>query len=87
MDAFQWFTDNLDIIHEDVFMRSFFQSLHRDVGFWFRGLKADSIYSWNTSHDVFLRYWGVNKSYDQFRSELYGLKRENNEGTLCMMYS
>jgi hypothetical protein len=33
MVSFEWFTDLLQIIHEDVFMRTFFQYLQGDVGF------------------------------------------------------
>ena len=42
-------------------------------------LKAYSIGSWEELHDVFLKYWGKNKSYDQFLSEFYSLKREKDE--------
>ena len=42
-------------------------------------MKADSIGSWEELHDVSLKYWGKNKSYDQFLSKFYSLKRENDE--------
>ena len=59
-------------MHEDVVMRLFLKS--------FGGyLKADSIGLWEELHDVFLKYWGKNKSYDQFLSQFYSLKRENDE--------
>ena len=60
-------------------MRLFSKSFAGDAGFWFRNLKADSIGSWEVLHDVFLKYWGKNKYYDQFLSEFYSLKRENDE--------
>ena len=66
-------------MHEDVVMRLFSKSFSGDAGFWFRNLKADSIGSWEELHDVFLKYWGKNKSYDQFLFEFYSLKRENDE--------
>ena len=66
-------------MHEDVVMRLFLKSFAGDAGFWFRNLKDDSIGSWEELHDVFLKYWGKNKSYDQFLSEFYSLKRENDK--------
>ena len=66
-------------MHEEVVMRLFSKSFVGDVGFWFRNLKADSIGSWEELHDVFFKYWGKNKSYDQFLSKFYSLKRENDE--------
>ena len=66
-------------MHEDVVMRLFSKSFAADVGFWFRNLKDVSIGSWEELHDVFLKYWGKNKSNDQFLSKFYSLKRENDE--------
>jgi hypothetical protein len=43
MGAFQDFTHNLFMEHDDVFMRLFVQTLERDVRKWFRGLLATSI--------------------------------------------
>ena len=60
-------------------MRLFLKSFARDAGFWFQNLKLDWIGSWEELHDLFLKYWGENKSYDQFISEFYSLKRENDE--------
>jgi len=79
MDAFERFTDLLEIINEDVLMRSFCQSVHIDARLWFRNVEADSIISWIDLHDVFLRFWGENKSYDQYLTELYALKRRRDE--------
>ena len=62
-------------------MRLFSKSFAGDAGFWLRNLKADSIGSWEELHDVFLKYWGKNISYDQFLSEFYSLKGENDEPT------
>jgi hypothetical protein len=63
MEAFECFTNNLEIIHEDVFMRTFSQSLHRNARIWFRNLKVDSIGSWIDFHDCFMIYWSEKKSY------------------------
>ena len=60
-------------------MRLFSKSFAGDAGFWFQNLKADSIGSWEELHDVFFKYWGKNKSYDQFLTEFYSLKRENDD--------
>jgi hypothetical protein len=79
MDAFQCFTDNFEIIHEDVFMRTFFQSLQGDAQLWFEHLGIDSVSSWNDLHNVFLRCWGKNKSYEQYLSEFYAMKKRRNE--------
>jgi hypothetical protein len=56
MVSFEWFTDILQIIHEDVFMITFFQSLSGDAVFWFINLKYDSISSWTDLCNVILRY-------------------------------
>jgi hypothetical protein len=79
MVFFERLTDLLQIIHEDVFMRNLSQSLHGDVGQWFRHLEANSIGSWTDFHDAFLKYWGENKSFDQYLTDLYVLRREDDE--------
>jgi hypothetical protein len=79
MEAFECFTDNFEIIHEDVFVRTFSQYLHGNARLWFRNLKADSIGSWAYFHDLFLRYWGENKSYEQYLSEFSAMKRRRDE--------
>jgi hypothetical protein len=79
MVSFEWFTDLLQIVHEDVFMRNFSQSLHGDVGQWFRHLEVNSIGSWTEFHDAFMKYWGENKSFDQYLTDFYALRREDDE--------
>ena len=71
MEAFEMFKNILQIIHDDVFMRSFCQYLKRDARVWSKNLKVDSIGSWVDFHDDFLRYWGERKSYEQYLSEFY----------------
>jgi len=68
MVSFEWFTDLLQMIHEDVFMRTFFQYLYGNTGFWFRNFKVYSISSWIDLHNVLLRYWGEKKSFEQYLS-------------------
>ena len=41
--------------------------------------EVDSISSWTILHNVFLRYWGENKSFEQYLSEFYTLRREKDE--------
>jgi hypothetical protein len=79
MVAFEQLTDLLQIIHEDVFTRTFSQSLHGDVGQWFRHLEANSIGSWTEFHDVFMKYCGENKSFDQYLTDFYALRKEDDE--------
>jgi hypothetical protein len=66
IESFERFTDLFEIMHEDVFMRTFCQSLQGDVRIWFKNLGADLVSSWVYLCDVFLRYWGEKKSYDQY---------------------
>ena len=68
LEYFRNFIDNFEIVHEDIVMRIFSKSLAGDAGFWFRNLKANSIGSSIDLHNVFFKYWGKNKFYDQFLS-------------------
>jgi hypothetical protein len=77
MEAFECLANNFEIIHEDVFMRTFSQSLHEDARLWFRNLKVDSIGSLAYFHDLFLRYWGENKFYENFLSDFSAMKRRD----------
>ena len=85
LEYFHNFIDNFEIVDEDIVMRIFSKSLARDVGIRFRNLKSNSIGSWGDLHDVFFKYWGKTKSYDQFLSELYGLKRDNDEPSINLI--
>ena len=73
LGSFHNFIDNCEIVHEDIVMRLFSKYFGGDVGFWFQNLKVDSIGFWEELHDVFLKYWGKNKSNDQFLFEFYSL--------------
>ena len=57
---FYAYVDTLNIEHEDVWIRVFFQSLESDVKKWFRSLTAGSIIGIETLDDTFLRKWGDN---------------------------
>jgi hypothetical protein len=65
VEAFQNFIDQFEIVHEDVTMRLFSKSFLGDV-VWFKGLGADSIGSWVELYNNFLKWWGENKSLDQY---------------------
>jgi hypothetical protein len=77
--SFQNFIDNLEIMHEDVVMRLFSKSLVGDVALWFKNLEVGSIGSWDELYGAFSRYWGGNKSFDQYLTEFYALRREKDE--------
>jgi hypothetical protein len=74
LGAFENFVDQLEIVHEDVTMRLFSKSLFGDV-VWFKGLGADFIGSWIELCNAFLRYWGENKSLDQYLAHFNALMR------------
>jgi hypothetical protein len=76
---FENFIDNFQIIHEDVVTRIFCKSLFGDASVWFRNLEVGSISSWTDLRNVFLRYWGENKSFEQYLSDLCALRREQDE--------
>jgi hypothetical protein len=71
--TFENFVDNFEIIHEDVVMRIFCKSLFGDVALWFRNMESFSICSCTDFYGAFLRYWGENKSFDQYLTEFNAL--------------
>jgi hypothetical protein len=79
LEAFENFIDNFQIMHKDVVTRIFCKYLFGYASLWFRNLEVDSISSWTVLRNVFLRYWGENKSFEQYLSEFYTLIREHNE--------
>jgi hypothetical protein len=79
IEAFEDFIFNFEIMHVDVILRLFSKSLAQDVTLWFRNMKACSIFSWTDLHRVFLRYWGENKSIDQYLIELNNMRRGKEE--------
>ena len=79
LGAFEYFVDNFEILHEDVVMRLFLKSLVGDAAFWFRNLEAHSICSWTEFYNSFSRYWGENKSFNQYLFEFSFFKKKRNE--------
>jgi hypothetical protein len=79
LEAFENFIDQFEIVHDDVNMRLFFNSLFGDVAIWFRSLRAHSICSWINLSNVFLNNWGENKYFDQYLTEFHDLRRGEEE--------
>jgi hypothetical protein len=79
LGAFENFVDQFEIVHEDVTMRLFSKSLFGDVALWFKGLGVDSIGSWIELCNAFLKYWGENKSFDQYLVDFNVLRRGEEE--------
>eukprot|EP01018_Ginkgo_biloba_P034759 Gb_09446 [translate_table: standard] len=82
MTAFQDFTDNLFIEHDDVYMRFFVQTLEGDVKKWFRDLTTNSIDSWETFKVSFMRQWGKKRDHLYYLTEFGALKKKNSESVL-----
>ena len=59
LGAFENFIDQFEIIHDDVTMRLFSNSLSGDVAMWFRCLEAGFIGSWNKLCHAFLKGWVI----------------------------
>ena len=68
--AFEHFTDIFEVEYDDVYMRSFSESLEWDAKEWFRNLKPDSISTSKDHRDIFLKFWGERKSWDQHLSRV-----------------
>jgi hypothetical protein len=79
LGAFENFIDQFEIVHDDVTMRLFSKSLFGDVVVWFRSLGVDSIGSWIELSNDFLKYWGENKSFDQYLADFHDLRRGEEE--------
>ena len=79
MEAFDNFIDQFEIVHDDVNISLFSNSLFGDAAIWFRSLRAHSICSWIKISDIFLNHWGENKYFDQYLNEFHGLRRGEQE--------
>jgi hypothetical protein len=79
LEAFERFVDQFEIVHDDVSMRLFSQSMFGDVVVWFICLEASSIGSWTELCHAFLKCWGENKSLDQYWFEFNALRRGEEE--------
>ena len=76
---FYAYADNLNIEHEDVWMRAFVQSLEADVRKWFRSLTASSITRIEVLDDTFSRKWGGKKDFLYYITEFGAIKRNEGE--------
>jgi hypothetical protein len=79
IQGFEHFLDLFEVEHVDVCLRAFSQSLQGDVKEWFRHLQPESISSWDELKDVFLKFWGERKSWDQYVAEFHAMKRHKEE--------
>jgi hypothetical protein len=79
LQDFEHFIDLFEVEHDDVCMRAFSQSLQGDAKEWFRNLQPESISSWEELKDVFLKFWGERKSWDQHLAEFHAMKRQRDE--------
>jgi hypothetical protein len=79
VEAFENFVGQFEIAHDDVSMRLFSNSLFGDVVVWFKCLGADSIGSWVELCNAFLKWWGENKSLDQYWDDFNALRRGEEE--------
>lgn len=79
LGAFENFIDNFEMVHEDVVLRLFSKSLVGDAALWFKNIEAGSIGSWAELYDAFSRYWGENRSFDQYLIDFCTLKRGKEE--------
>ena len=77
--AFYSYADNLNIEHEDVWMRVFVQSLDGKVRKWFRGLAPGSIAGIEALDSVFLRQWGDRKDFMYYMTKFGSLKKMEGE--------
>jgi hypothetical protein len=77
--AFENFVYRFEIVHEYVTMRLFSKSLCGEAAFWFKGLGDDSISSWTELYYAFSKYWGENKSFDQYLADFHVLRRKEDE--------
>jgi hypothetical protein len=53
-----YFTDNLLVEHDDVFMRIVFQTLEGDVWKWLRDIPIASIDRYHDIESAFMKQWG-----------------------------
>jgi len=79
IQGFDHFIGLFEIDHEDVCMRAFSRSLKGNTKEWFKNLQPETISSWEELKNVFLKFWGRNKSLDLQLTEFYALKSQSNE--------
>ena len=57
------------------------RTLEGEVRKWFRGLPADSLNSWHTLEQSFVRKWGEKRDHLYFLAEFVALEKNNGETT------
>jgi hypothetical protein len=76
LESFYSFTDDHVIMHEDVWMRIFIQSLKGEAGKWFRTLPPRSVNGIKALDNAFSRQWGDKKDFMYYMTEFGSLKRK-----------
>ena len=79
LDAFLNYMDDLNIVHRDVFMRLFVQSLEGEPRKSFKSLAPNSIASWDDLENWFHIAWGEKKDYQYYLSEFTALRKLETE--------
>ena len=79
LDAFQNYMEDLNIQHEDIYMRLFVQSLEGEPRKSFRNLASGSINTWEALESWFYIAWGEKKDYQYYLSEFAALKKTDTE--------
>jgi hypothetical protein len=59
IQAFEYSIDIFEIEYDDVFLRTFSQSLQGNSKEWFKHLQPKSISSWEELKENFMKFWGV----------------------------
>ena len=75
--------DDLNIQHEDVYLRLFVQSLEGEPRKSFRNLAVGSIATWRALESWFHTAWGEKKDYQYYLSEFSALKKLETENVEC----
>ncbi|HEX4849980.1 MAG TPA: hypothetical protein VFV08_04190, partial [Puia sp.] len=79
LKAFQNVMDNFEVEHEDVFMKSFMQSLIDEAREWYKNLPDRSISSWDDFKRMFKEQYGDKTDPSFFVNEFTSITKGSNE--------
>jgi len=79
LKAFQNVMDNFKVEHEDVFMKSFMQSLVDEAKEWYKGLPDRSISSWDDFKRMFKEQYSDKTDPSFFVNEFTSITKGSNE--------
>jgi hypothetical protein len=71
LSDFQYFVDCLEIVHEDVYMRMFYDSLEGNCRIWVKSFPPKFIDSITSFWDLFLKTWAEKTNLWQIMFFLY----------------